>query len=76
MTCLHPRTRLPLPLIRLYVTFPGATEVISPGSEDQNFPTLKGETGQKTEARLVGNREEGYFSVNMLSKVIHFPQKS
>lgn len=55
MTGLHPRARLPLLLIGVYVTLPGATEIISPGREDRNCPTLKGETGQKTEARLAGN---------------------
>lgn len=76
MKCIHPRARLPLLLLRVYVTLPGATEVISPGREEQNFPTLKGETGQKTEAWLAGNREEGCFPINMLAKSDTFSTKN
>lgn len=56
MTRIHPRAHLPLLLIRVYVTLPAATKVISTGREDQNFPTLKGEAGPKAETSLAGNR--------------------
>lgn len=73
VTCVRPRAHLPLLLIRVYVTLPGATEVINPGRKGWNFPTLQGENGQKIEARLMGNT--GVF-LYKYPKAIPFQQKS
>lgn len=64
----HPSWACLLRLMRARVTLPGATEVTISGRKDWNFPSLKGEAGQETEARLAGSREEGCFSISMLFK--------
>ena len=75
MTCIHPRAHLPVLLIGAFVILPGATEVISPSREAQNSPILKGETRQRTQARLVENREGRFFSIIMLPKSDTFSTK-
>ena len=75
MTRVHPRAHLPVLLTGTFVILPGATEVISPGREAQNSPILKGETRQRTETRLVENREGMCFSITMLPKSDTFSTK-